>query len=179
MGIYRTAGEPVPLRNLSALRSEFYNGSRIIALPGTEKTIRGYSGVDLLVIDEAARVLDELYYSVRPMLAVSGGEMIALTTPWGKRGWFYEEWSKGSEDWKRIRVVATDCPRISKEFFEEEKRMMPDAWFQSEYMCQFTDTVDSVFRMEDIMTAFNKEVKPLRFNTCQQADSSTIERLEL
>jgi len=57
----------------NALSLEFANGSRIIALPGKEGTIRGFSGVRLLVIDEASRVPDALYQAVRPMLAVSGG----------------------------------------------------------------------------------------------------------
>ena len=54
------------------------NGSRIVSLPGSEATVRGYSGVRLLIVDEASRVDDELLASVRPMLAVSGGQFIAL-----------------------------------------------------------------------------------------------------
>src|SRR5690606_6279577 len=135
----------VAVSRLSALQVEFVNGSRIVALPGSEKTVRGYSGVDLLVIDEAARVLDELYYAVRPMLAVSGGEIIALSTPWGKRGWFYDEWSGTSADWHRVRITAHDCPRIAPEFLEEERRTMPPAWFASEYEVEFGDTVNALF----------------------------------
>src|SRR5262245_55339767 len=95
---YRLLGNPASLQAESALRLEMKSGSRIISLPGTEPTVRGYSGVDLLVIDEAARVLDELYYSVRPMLAVSGGRLLALSTPFGKRGWFHQEYTEG-EGW--------------------------------------------------------------------------------
>jgi hypothetical protein len=97
------------------------NSSRILALPGTEKTIRGYAKADLVVIDEAARVEDELLAAVRPMLATSegGGRLIALTTPAGKRGWFFEAWT-GTEPWTRVCVTAEDCPRISKEFLAEE-----------------------------------------------------------
>src|SRR5436190_16065356 len=47
----------------------FANGSRIVALPGKEQTIRGFSSVSLIIIDEAARVPDDLYRAVRPMLA--------------------------------------------------------------------------------------------------------------
>ena len=79
-------GEPVPVAEESALRVELQNGSRIVALPGTEETVRGFSGVRLLVVDEAARVDDPLYFSIRPMLAVSGGRMVCLTTPFGKTG---------------------------------------------------------------------------------------------
>ncbi len=95
------------------------NGSRIEALPGTEKTIRGFSGVDLLVLDEAARVDDELYFAVRPMLAISGGALMMLTTPHGKRGVFYEEWTGGA-GWERYEVPAAECPRIPEAFLEEE-----------------------------------------------------------
>ncbi|MDQ5829410.1 MAG: hypothetical protein M3324_05970, partial [Actinomycetota bacterium] len=100
---------------------ELENGSRIVTLPGSEKTIRGFSGTSLLILDEAARVEDELYFAIRPMLAVSGGAMMMLSTPYGKRGVFYEEWSSG-EGWERYEVPAGRCPRISREFLEEEER---------------------------------------------------------
>jgi hypothetical protein len=76
------------------------NGSRIEALPGTERTVRGFSGASLLIVDEAARVDDGLVYSVRPMLAVSGGSLMMLSTPFGRRGVFYREWTEG-EGWER------------------------------------------------------------------------------
>src|SRR5918993_1239957 len=68
------------------LGMELSNGSRIEALPGTEKTIRGFSEVDLLIVEEAARVADELYYAARPFLAVSGGRPLVLSPPFRKRG---------------------------------------------------------------------------------------------
>jgi Helicase len=83
---YRSLDDTVPPEQESALRLELTNGSRIICLSGKEDTIRGYSGVQLLVVDEAARVPDTLYYAIRPMLAVSGGRLVCLSTPFGKRG---------------------------------------------------------------------------------------------
>ncbi len=61
---------------VSATELCFKHGSRVVSLPCREDTIRGYSGVNLLIIDEAARVPDDLYRAVRPMLAVSGGRLI-------------------------------------------------------------------------------------------------------
>src|SRR5215470_9644876 len=61
-------------------RLELENGSRIISLPGSEKTVRGLASVDLIVIDEAARVEDDLLAATRPMLAVSNGSLFALST---------------------------------------------------------------------------------------------------
>jgi hypothetical protein len=93
------------------------NGSRVICLPCREETIRGYSHVGLLVIDEAARVPDDLYRAVLPMLAVSNGRLVCLSTPFGKRGFFWEAWAKG-EGWHKIEVPAERIPRIKPEYLE-------------------------------------------------------------
>jgi Terminase large subunit, T4likevirus-type, N-terminal len=146
----------------SVLKAEMENGSRILALPGTEKTIRGYAKADLVVIDEAARVEDELLAAVRPMLATSegGGRLIALTTPAGKRGWFFDAWT-GAENWTRVRVTAEDCPRISKEFLAEELRELGKQRFSEEYGLEFLDPDEAVFSSGIIESAFSDEVKPL------------------
>lgn len=158
---YHALPNRVPVKQESALQMELTNGSRIIALPGKEETVRGYDAVDLLVIDEAARVKDQLYYSVRPMLAVSGGRLIALSTPFGKRGFFHQEWTEGEADWYKTKIAAYDVPRITPEFLAEERRKLGDFWFDQEYMCIFKDAIDSVFSHDDIMDAFSDEVEPL------------------
>lgn len=162
IGFYTQLGKPVPAKLASALSLELENGSRCVALPGSDKTIRGYSGVDLLIIDEAAWVPDSLYRSVRPMLAVSGGQMVALTTPFGKRGWFYEQWVKESgNNWDKMSVTADDCPRIPKEFLADEKDAMGDEWFQQEYYCKFTDVISGYFDAADIDAMFDDDIEPL------------------
>src|SRR5262245_3231604 len=158
--LYDALRRPVPLVQESALTMGLANGSRIISLPGDEKSIRGYSSVSLLIVDEAARVDDALYFSVRPMLAVSRGRLVCLSTPFGKRGWFYEAWS-GAEPWDRYRIVARDCPRITPPFLAEERRVLGPRWYAQEYECSFEDTVDQVFAYEDIMAAMSSEVPPL------------------
>lgn len=155
------ASPSVPIANESALQLELVNGSRIVALPGKEETIRGYSGVRLLIIDEASRVDDGLYYSVRPMLAVSGGRMVALTTPFGKRGFFFDAWEKGGAEWERIKVTAHQCPRISPQFLEEERAALGDWWYSQEFLCEFRDTTDQVFSYEVVMAAMDDAVQPL------------------
>jgi hypothetical protein len=134
---YKALGRPVPALSRTQLRLELANGSRVLCLPGREDTIRSFGGVNLLVIDEAARVADDLYRSVRPMLAVSQGRLIALSTPFGQRGWFYQEWS-GAGPWKRVQVTWRDCPRITPEFIAEETRALGPAWVAQEYETLFT-----------------------------------------
>src|SRR5262249_6155110 len=152
--------KPIAPVKWTALQLHLANGSRIIALPESEKTIRGYSGAALLVVDEAARVSDGLYFSVRPMLSVSKGRLLALSTPFGKRGFFYEAWD-GTEKWERIKATADQCPRISSEFLAEERRVLGDRWYRQEYDCSFEDVIDTVFAEADIRAAMSSEVNPL------------------
>jgi hypothetical protein len=159
---YRNLGRPVSPIGERKLSLELENGSRIITLPGTEKTIRGFSGVSLLIVDEAARVEDELYFALRPMLAVSGGALIMLSTPYGQRGIFYEEWTHGgSREWQRFRVSAEQVPRISPEFLSEERRALGSRWFEQEYECVFGELEGAVFSREAIDRMFDTEYKLL------------------
>ncbi len=157
--LYHALGRPVATVQESALQMTLANGSRIISLPGEEATIRGYSGVTLLIVDEAARVPDDLYYAVRPMIAVSRGRMVCLSTAFGKRGFFFEEFS-GGNDWHRARVTAHQCPRISPAFLAEEERSLGARWFRQEYLCSFEDMVGAVFSHEDVEAAFRDDIQP-------------------
>jgi hypothetical protein len=174
---YHALGHPIPADSYRKLGVELTNGSRIEALPGTEKTIRGFSGAGasaepglqrsrgfsgaaLLIVDEAARVDDGLYYAIRPMLAVSGGRLMMLSTPFGKRGVFFEEWAEGV-GWERYEVRAEECERIPKTFLEEERRALPAWIYRQEYECSFEETDDQVFSQELVQRAITDEVTPL------------------
>lgn len=156
--VYTATGATIPPKAESALRLELENGSRVISLPATEATVRGFSAVDLLLIDEAARVKSELYLSVRPMLAVSGGRLIAMSTPWGRRGWFWEAW-RSDDPWFRAEIPAAMCPRISPEFLAEERRNLGAYFYAQEYECEFMDAETAAFSSDDIEAAFADDVE--------------------
>ena len=141
------------------LAVRFANGNRFVARPGSEKTARSFSAVTLLLEDEASRVLDDLYNTVRPMLAVSNGRHILMSTPFGKRGHFFKIWSEERDLWEWYEIPAEKCPRISPEFLAEEKRTNP--WFRQEYHCEFMETVDSVFTFDQVAGTVSDEVEPL------------------
>lgn len=157
--LYNAMGRPVEAERQTALELHLQNGSRIVSLPENEEGIRGFSGVSLLVIDEASRVSDALYRAVRPMLAVSNGRLVALSTPFGKRGWFFEEY-ESSNAWERYKVTAQQCPRISRAFLREEYKALGERWYRQEYLCSFEDTVDAVFSYESIQRALNPDLEP-------------------
>ncbi len=137
------------------------NGSRIVGLPGTEGTVRGFSAVSLLLIDEAARVDDSMYKSLRPMLAVGRGDLWLMSTPCGRRGFFYETWTHGGPEWKRVSVQATDCARIDREFLEEERASLGSMWFRQEYLCEFVDSGASVFDRDLVESALDDDLEPM------------------
>jgi hypothetical protein len=137
------------------------NASRIVSLPGDPKTTRGYSGPNLILADEAAFTDDEVFMAVKPMLAVSRGQLILMSTPFGRRGVFFETWQSGGDAWQRISVPATACPRISEEFLEQERQSMSEWRFRQEYMCEFVETVDQIFSYDVIRAAFDPAVTPL------------------
>lgn len=144
----------------SASRIEFPNGSRIVSLSGNPMTVRGFSGPRLVIIDEAAFIDDELYHAVTPMLS-SGGRLILMSTPNGKRGVLWEQWSENDPMWSRTRVTADDSPRISPEFLAAERASKPDFRIRAEYFVEFVDT-DSQFIGSDLISrAMSPTIQPL------------------
>jgi hypothetical protein len=135
-GFYQRLQTPY-IRRQTAHELELTNYSRIVSLPCKEETVRGYSNVGLLIIDEAARVPDDLYRALRPMLAVSGGRLICLSTPYGKRGFFYDAWANGGADWQRIEIPAQRIGRIKPHFLAQERRALGESWFRQEFCCSF------------------------------------------
>lgn len=126
----------LPLEGESALRLSLANRSRVIALPGAQEGVRGYSA-QLVVLDEAAWIPDALYQAARPMLAVTGGRLVAISTPYGMRGWFWRAWAEKRGD--RIRVTAYDIPRIAREFLEAERAALGEWAFRQEYLAEFLE----------------------------------------
>lgn len=168
--LYQALGRPVAADAESALSLTLENGSRIISLPGKSgATVRGYAAVRLLIIDEASQVEDELIAALRPMMAVSGGRLIGLSTPYGKRGWWWDAWANGGTAWKRVQVTADECPRVGhhypggrEAFLAEERRALGERGFRQEYFCEFAETNDQVFGEEVIKQAFSREVEALK-----------------
>jgi hypothetical protein len=142
---FNAVGRPLETTVENRTQLELETHSRIVCLPGREATIRGFSNPELLIVDEAARVPDDLYRSVRPMLAVGRGRLIALSTPFGQRGFFWKEWTDAAAAWKRVCVPADRCPRISADFLAAERQSMGESWVQQEYFCSFQALEGLVF----------------------------------
>ena len=131
------------------------NGSRFIPVSGKPDNSRGYSAINMLIIDEAAFASQPLYVELRPMLAVTNGTIILLSTANGRQGFFYDAWIDRSDPWERFHQAATECPRITPEFLEREKLRMPDFAFRQEYFCEFIDGAGSLFRFDALQACLD------------------------
>ncbi len=182
----------------NTLEKEFRNKSRILALPGSEKTIRGFSGPALIIIDEAARVEVPLYNAVRPMMAGANTELVLMSTPFGKTGFFFNAWEKGTR-WVKIEVTGKDIlnkwksekqyiaareaegihacysPRHAKDFLLEELESMGLWWYKQEYGGEFLESEDAVFTLDDIRAAITESVKPVMAENDIYADVGVLE----
>lgn len=177
----------VDLDNNASFEKKSVNGARIIALPGTERSVRGYSKPRRVILDEASRIEDATFKACRPYLVGNPeAKMVAVTTPFGKRGWFYEAWEhnpywhkvlvkpayKLSSDnqkvvpdipedeframWEKKGVSAYYSPRHTHEFLTEELETIGWWWWRQEYGCEFLDTGHGVFDMQAVRDAYDE-----------------------
>lgn len=123
---------------------ELKNGSTIYSLPTglTGAGIRGYT-VDLLIADEAAFIPEEVWTAVTPMLSVTKGDRILLSTPHGQQGYFYDCFDDPT--FSSFHISSEDCPRHTKEFLEHERKRLGDLIYTQEYLGEFIDEISQVF----------------------------------
>jgi hypothetical protein len=83
-----------------------------------------------------------------------------LSTPFGRRGFFYRVWSQ-SQRWLKIQLTADQCPRLSPGFLAEELMELGERWYLQEYYCRFLEAVGQVFSDAAIAAAFHQDIMPL------------------
>jgi hypothetical protein len=158
---YKRLGAPIPKVEDSADMLSLANGSRIVCLPDSPETIVGYSAPQLIVIDEAARTSDQTFLSVMPMLAISRGRLVAMSTPMGLRGWWSDAWHDGGSAWERIKFTAPENNRIDPAWLAEQRKILGESWYAQDFLCEFRESVDQIFSTDVVLGAFTSEEQPL------------------
>lgn len=169
--VYRATGRLVDSVSETALSLTLANGSRIISRPGSSDTaVRGFSA-SLLVIDEAARVSDELYAAALPTLAKTGGRIIALSTPYGQAGFFFDAWTKG-EGWDKFYMPASQLPSdwykpSTATFLAQQRRERPEHEYNREFECLFEERGATLFPRELVERAVTYDEDALVFENLE------------
>jgi hypothetical protein len=162
MRFLRAFDPAVPLDAETQLSVTLATGARCVCLPGSVENLVGFSAPRLVILDEAAYIPAEPYYAVRPMLAASEGAcLVALSTPNGKQGWFFDEWTSESGEWERTKAIATECPRIKPSFLEEERRSLGPRAFSQYHLAEFLEAADDprnarVFASASLQSALDR-----------------------
>ncbi|KKM76406.1 hypothetical protein LCGC14_1380490 [marine sediment metagenome] len=123
---------------------ELKNGSKIYCRPigDTGAGMRGFTAT-MLIIDEAAFIPDRAWEAIEPVISVSKGRTILLSTPQGKRGFFYK--ATVNKNYTQIQVSARDCPRHTKTFLDQKQSEMSPIAFATEYLGEFIDDYNRKF----------------------------------
>jgi hypothetical protein len=137
------------------------NRSRIVALPADEDNIRGFSAVSLLIIDEASRVPDDVYHAALPFLAATDGHLWLMSTPKGKRGFFYREWISPESGFHKVHSNVEEAPHIKRSFLDKQRATTPHEVFREEYYCEFRDDDSQLFPTHDIDAAYTSDFGPI------------------
>ncbi len=160
--VYNALDRPVRATRELVSEIEFANDSRIVALPNNPDTVRGYSGCSLLVIDEASRVPDAVLIATMPMIMASSGDIMILSTPCGRQGFFYQQWTDPVGKWAKFLAKASECPRFDPEVLAEVARELGPLMASQELSCEFVQSGDQVFSAASIDAAFASDLPAIR-----------------
>jgi hypothetical protein len=126
------AGAALKSDNVYGLKLD--NGSRVLALPGSDDSIRGLTADAWIVADEAARLSPDLIAALRPMRARRPEARFAmLSTAWSRTDPFWNAWAGDDPSWIRIKATADVVSTISPEFLEQERHALGEHDFNREY----------------------------------------------
>jgi hypothetical protein len=114
---------------------ELENGSRVLALPGSDDSIRGLTVDGWIVADEAARLSDALIAALRPMRARRPeARFVMLSTAWSRTDPFWTVWASDDPDWLKLKATADVVDIYSQSFLDQERRQLGEIAFNREYL---------------------------------------------
>jgi hypothetical protein len=150
----RELGERLVQDSTSLLRLP--NDSRVLSLPGSARSVRGWSVDGVLVLDEAAFLDPETFVVARATTA-TGGRIVVQSTPAGEGGLFHELWSDTPAGWARMRVPTAEAPTVSAEFMAQERKALPPDLFAQEYECAFGRAGRGLFSLDQLAAMASDE----------------------
>ena len=140
---------------------ELPNRSRIVAIAHTGDTSRGRTA-NILIVDEAGIVSDQVFAAVAPFVSRTGGAIWLLSTPSGEQGFFYHFWHTTDQQWVKIKSTVDDCPEINREALELQKQLCPTT-FRQEYYCEFLPKPGRLFTREMVQSLIDTTIPPYFF----------------
>ncbi len=141
---------------------EFKNRSRIISLPNSPDLIRGFTATDIY-LDEAAHFLndEQIMRVISPMLIAMQGRLTIISTPFGKRGIFYERYVSALNN-PTARAYdfypSTLNPLITDDDLQREHERLNDLEYRQEYGAEFLEEVDAYYPIDLISPSVDAQL---------------------
>jgi phage FluMu gp28-like protein len=155
------------VKEMRRTRIYFRNGSKIVALPNSEETIRGFKA-HVIMIDEAAFFRNDesiLRHVMIPMLATTGGRLILSSTPWGKGTLFHRlsldpSYQQFHISWETAYEEGVYAPEFKQEILKTQENN-PLA-YETEYLAEFAEESNIWLSTQLLTNAINPalELKP-------------------
>jgi hypothetical protein len=146
-----------------AFSVELPNGSKIYAVAHSEKTGRGYTA-DIVIVDEAALVADDVIGSITPTLTRTEGKLWFLSTPNGESGLFYNVWhDQELTNWYRVKATIEDSSYATPEFIAEQTKLFPHN-VRQDFYCEFMPATGRAFTRERVDAMVDHSIVPVHFN---------------
>ena len=84
-----------------------------------------------------------------------------MSTPKGKRGFFYDEWISPDNGWLKIHSNVEEAHHLKPAFLARQRSSQPQDVFREEYYCEFRDPDGQLFPTGDIDAAFTDDFGPI------------------
>ena len=107
----------------------------MLALPGSEDSIRGLTVDGWIVADEAARVDSDLIAALSPMRARRPEARFAmLSTANSRSDPFWTVWADEDPSWLRLKATADLVDFFSEDFLRKQRHLLGETRFKAEYL---------------------------------------------
>lgn len=150
------------MSDVKHLGFELRNGNRIELLAGDFRKIRGFSQVATILDEVCFLGVDsdeikvrsdvEIVRAIQPALATTGGKLIAISSPYAKRGWAYQQFIKHwGNDKSNVLVWRAPSRTMNSTLSQKiiDRAMAEDmAAAKSEYYAQFRDDISAFISRE-------------------------------
>lgn len=150
---------------------EFANGSVIRACSTSSSAARG-SSCNCLIIDEMAfipkNIIDDFFASVVPIVSSSKtSKIIAVSTPNGAEGLYYELWQKSNngeneEGWMPFRIHWWEVPGRDEKWKQQQIATIGIEKWKQEYECDFLTSLTKRLIPDDIIDKYRMELAELK-----------------
>ena len=140
-------------RTISVEKCTFYNRTKVTIHANTLADTGTYEA-DILILDEAQEIAEEVWGKIMPQLA-TGRDMYIWIMGTAKAGtMFHTFWTEGGKKFKKFMLHMSDATWVSPEQWQDLIDVMPERMVRQELYLKWVEAEGAYFSAKDIDRAF-------------------------